>query len=141
MRLERLDSETYRLLCRSRDFLASEYTQPLRLQDAAREACLSPYHYHRLFARTFGQTPHDFLTELRLDEAKRRLAKEELSVSEICFGLGYSSLGSFSARFHREFGCSPTEFRQNVRRFQAVSRVWSHRFVPTCFLRGVRSRG
>src|SRR5438093_13163482 len=46
--------EIFRRLCRSRDYLAAGLEQPMRLADAAREACLSPYHYHRLFARTFG---------------------------------------------------------------------------------------
>ena len=70
-----VQEELFRRLCRSRDYLAAGLDQPVRLADAAREACLSPYHYHRLFARTFGETPHDFLTRLRMDRAKRLLAR------------------------------------------------------------------
>ena len=64
-----------------------------------REACLSPYYYHRFFARTFGETPHDFLTRLRIDRAKRLLAREQLPVTQVCFAAGYESLGTFSSRF------------------------------------------
>ena len=65
-----VEEETFARLCRSRDFLAASLDQPVRLTDAAGEACLSPYHYHRMFARAFGETPHDFVQRLRLDRAR-----------------------------------------------------------------------
>src|SRR5260370_36695868 len=94
-----LHDDTYRRLCRSRDFLAACYQEPISLDLAAREACLSSFHFHRLFASAFGETPHDFLTRVRMDRAKRLLASGEMSVTEICMGVGYSSLGSFSCQF------------------------------------------
>jgi AraC-like DNA-binding protein len=66
-----VEEATFERLCRSRDFLASSLDQRLKLQDAAGEACLSPFHYHRMFARAFGETPHDFLTRLRIARAKQ----------------------------------------------------------------------
>lgn len=94
-----IDDDLFRRLCRSRDYLAAQSDQPLRLADAAREACLSPFHYHRLFTRTFGETPHEFLTQRRIDRAKSLLARDQLPVTEICFAAGYESLGSFSSVF------------------------------------------
>src|ERR1041385_195424 len=82
-----LDDELFRRLCRSRDFLADRIDQPLRLADAAREAFLSPFHYHRLFARTFGETPHAFVTKQRIDRAKRLLAHDQLPVTDVCFAV------------------------------------------------------
>jgi len=129
-----LGPETLRWLDRSREFLADSLDRPVRLADAAREACLSPYHYHRLFVQSYGETPHAFLTNRRLDEARRLLAIEEMSVSEICLCLGYSSLGSFSTLFQSRFGMAPTEFRRGARSFYAISGYRGYRFAPVCFL-------
>ena len=129
-----VDDELFRRLCRSRDYLAAGLDQPLRLADAAREACLSPYHYHRLFARTFGETPHGFLTRMRIDRAKHLLARDRLPVTDVCFAVGYESLGSFSTRFRTEVGRSPVEFQRAIRRIFPAPRLPVCRFVPNCYL-------
>ena len=121
------------LVYRARDLIADAFDRPITLQDAAKEACLSPFHFHRLFMQTFGQTPHDFLTTRRIEEAKRLLVQSNLSITEICFEVGYSSLGSFSSLFLKHVGCSPRDYRIGAARFHSLYRVWSHRFVPTCF--------
>jgi AraC-like DNA-binding protein len=134
-----VDDDLFRRLCRSRDFLAEGLDQPLRLADAAREAGISQFHYHRVFARVFGETPHGFLTRLRMDRAKRLLARDRLPVTEVCFAVGYESLGSFSTRFRTVVGRSPMEFQREIRRIFPVPRMPIHRFVPNCYLirRGV----
>jgi AraC-like DNA-binding protein len=103
------------------------------LDVAAREACISPFHFHRLFSRTYGQTPHEFATERRIERARRMLLEGDESVTEVCFDVGYSSLGTFSSKFLRHVGCTPSEFRRGARRFWAVSGWKTYRFVPTCF--------
>ena len=129
-----VDDQLFRRLCRSRDYLAAGLDQPLRLADAAREACLSPYHYHRLFARTFGETPHEFLTRLRIDRAKQLLVHDELPVTDVCFAVGYGSLGSFSSLFRNMVGYSPSEFQRGLRKIFAVPKLTPYRFIPNCFL-------
>jgi AraC-like DNA-binding protein len=101
---------------------------------ASRDACLSPYHYHRLFTETFGETPHEFLTRLRIDRAKQLLSRDQLAVTEVCFAVGYESLGSFSSRFRNLVGHSPSEYRRAVRRVFSVPAVAPYRLVPACFL-------
>ena len=129
-----LDHDTFIRLCRSRDILAGCYRERITLEEAAQYAHLSPFHYHRLFARAFGQTPHEFLTQLRIDEAKRLLAQENASVTGSCFGIGYSSLGTFSGRFHALVGQSPSEYRREARRVYPSADVWRIRIVPGCFI-------
>lgn len=129
-----LNDELFRRLCRSRDFLAARIDEPTRLADAAREACLSPFHYHRLFAKTFGETPHEFITKLRIDGAKRMLARDQLPVTEVCFAVGYESLGSFSTRFRTLVGYSPSAYQREIRRIFPVPALAIHRFVPNCYL-------
>jgi len=134
-----LHDDTFRRLCRARDLLASDYASRVQLQHAAREACLSDYHFHRLFRSTFGETPHDFLTRLRMQRARQLLASER-TVTEVCFDIGYESLGSFSSKFRAHFGCSPVAFQRNVRRIFGYSAPWRILRVPECFLKQQESR-
>ena len=129
-----LHDETFRRLCRARDRLAAEYQAKLSLEQAAHEACLSPFHFHRLFTSAFGETPHEFVTHRRMDHAKRLLAAGDMSVTEVCGEVGYSSLGSFSQKFHVLAGCSPSEYRTEVKRVFGYRAPWHVIFIPTCFL-------
>lgn len=91
--------------------------EPLTLQDMADIACLSPNHFHRLFHRIIGIAPGEFLTALRLDAAKRLLLTTSMRVTDVCYEVGYSSLGSFTTRFTELVGLTPRSLRQQVARF------------------------
>jgi AraC-like DNA-binding protein len=129
-----VDDATFRRLCRARDLLAAGYNSPIPLDRAAREACLSPFHFQRLFARTFGETPNRFLTRLRMDRAQRLLAAGDLPVTEVCLEVGYSSLGTFSSRFAALTGQSPSDFRREARRWIAPIHGWNVLYMPACFV-------
>jgi len=128
-----LHDDTFRRLCRGRDLLAAEYQSRVLLQQAAREACLSEFYFHRLFRANFGETPHDFLTRLRMDRARQMLASER-NVTDVCFEVGYESLGSFSSKFRAQFGRSPAAFQREMRRIFGYSASWRVLMVPACFL-------
>lgn len=83
----------------------------LSLHDMADLAGLSPFHFSRVFRGTTGIPPGEFNAALRLDAAKRLLLETELSVTDICFEVGYESLGAFTTRFTRLVGVSPGQFR------------------------------
>lgn len=129
-----LSGTTYRRLCRARDYAAAHFAQPLTLDAMAREANLSPFHFHRLFAAAFGETPHGFLSALRISRAKRLLAAGEVSVTEACLEAGYSSLGTFSSRFRAFTGYSPREYQREARRVFGSAALWRAVYIPTCFL-------
>jgi AraC-like DNA-binding protein len=116
-------------LTRARAFIDSCYDQPLDLERIAGEASFSRYHFIRLFKQAFDQTPHQYLVRRRLDQAKLLLRASELSVTEVCFAVGFQSLGSFSALFHRSVGQPPRLYRA-----RPLARGWApQRFIPTCF--------
>lgn len=104
--------ELYRRLCRARDYMAACFDQPLTLREVAGVACLSPNHLLRSFKQAFRLTPHQFLTATRLEYARRMLADRNLSVTDICFSVGFDSLSSFSRAFRRHTGFSPSEYRR-----------------------------
>src|SRR5262245_40545003 len=109
-----LHDDVFRRLCRARDYLHAFHAAPLRLDDLAGHAALSRYHFLRLFHEAFGATPHQYLIRLRLERAKTLLAATRGSVTEVCFEVGFSSLGSFSALFTQRVGCSPSGWRCRV---------------------------
>ena len=115
--LERLD--------RARKFIDLCYDLPLDLDEISSHACFSRYHFLRLFRQAFNKTPHQYLTERRIERAKELLSANELRVTDVCFEVGFQSLGSFSSLFHKSVGHAPLTFRQT----QAAKRQ-----VPGCFL-------
>src|SRR5438270_6149985 len=105
--------ELWRRANRARDYLHAHLSAPISLSDVGAAACLSPFHLLRVFQAAFGQTPHQYLTDCRLDRAKFLLEKTPIPVTAICLECGFSSLGSFSALFHKRCGMSPRAWRKN----------------------------
>ena len=126
--------QTHRDLREARDFMRHAYGRPVNLPDISAHANLSPYHFLRVYKQAYGETPHEFLTRLRIERAKTLLARGSHNVTEACFEVGFSSLGSFSALFNQRVGLSPSEYRRYVRSSVAVPRTVRPLFVPSCFL-------
>jgi AraC-like DNA-binding protein len=104
--------ELYRRLVLAKDYISACFDRPLTLSEIARVACLSPNHLLRSFRQAFRQTPHQFLTAKRLEHARKMLVGTTLSVTDICFSVGFESLSSFSRLFRRHTGFSPNEYRR-----------------------------
>jgi AraC-like DNA-binding protein len=103
--------ELYRRLARARDYLDASLERSVSLSEMAEVACLSPHHFLRQFVHLYAETPHQYHRRRRLERARHLVISTQRPVTEICFGLGFESLGHFSGLFHRQFGCSPTQFR------------------------------
>jgi transcriptional regulator GlxA family with amidase domain len=98
----------------AKDLMDRAYAEPLDLDALADRAGYSRYHFLRAFRRAFGETPRAHLTRRRIERAKDLLRLVNLTVTEVCFLVGFSSLGSFSARFAELGGVAPTEYRDPV---------------------------
>ena len=103
--------ETNRRMLRARDRMDVTYADPLDIPSLARLAATSEAHFIRSFRSTFGETPHRYLQRRRIERAMYLLRRTERSVTEICFDVGFASLGSFSRTFHDIVGETPTEYR------------------------------
>jgi AraC-like DNA-binding protein len=97
-------------------WLEAHAAEAIGLEDAAREARLSPFHFLRLFQRVLGVTPHQYLLRLRLARAARLLADASLSVTDVALEAGFADLSNFVRTFRRAAGVSPGEFRKNASR-------------------------
>jgi AraC-like DNA-binding protein len=125
--------KTYRSLAQAREFMRHTYGRPISLPDVAAQANLSPYHFLRIYKRAYGETPHEFLTRLRIERAKTLLARGSHNVTEACFEVGFSSLGSFSNLFAYRVGLSPSEYRSYACSTISVPSKVRALFVPSCF--------
>ncbi len=107
-------AELSKRLHRGRNVIEGSLGERLSLEDIARQAALSPYHFHRCFTRLFRETPLDYLSRRRMERASDLLKNTSMLVTEVCLACGYESLGSFSTRFREHTGCSPREFRRGA---------------------------
>ena len=114
-------------LRRARDHIDSRYSEPLDLDQLARVAGVSKFHFVRCFEATYGETPIRYLTRRRIERAQDLLRLANLTVTEVCTLVGFASLGSFSSRFTRLVGETPTAYRGRW-----AARGGPH--VPGCYL-------
>jgi AraC-like DNA-binding protein len=106
-------------LRRVRDRIDREYAQPLDVEALARDAHMSPGHFSREFRRAYGESPYSYLMTRRVERAMALLRRGDLSVTEICFEVGCSSLGTFSTRFTELVGMPPSDYRRQKARATA----------------------
>ena len=111
-------------MLRARDAMDRAFGQPLDIPRLARIAEVSEAHFSRTFRTTFGETPHRYLQRRRVERAMFFLRSTDRSVTDICFDVGFDSLGTFSRTFHAIVHESPTDFRRRGRMAA----------VPTCFM-------
>jgi AraC-like DNA-binding protein len=113
-------------LRRARDHADRHYADPVDLETLAAVAGLSRYHFLRLFRATYGATPAAYVSQRRIERAQDLLRATNLTVTEVCHAVGFTSLGSFSARFLEVVGETPTAFQ---RRYAAGA---PH--IPGCYV-------
>jgi AraC-like DNA-binding protein len=124
------DDEVARLahLRAAKDLLDRAYAEPLDLAEIAARAGYSRFHFVRTFRAAYGDTPGQYLSRRRVERAKELLRTANLTVTEICNIVGFTSLGSFSARFKQLVGVSPSNFRE------AAVRAGGPPPIPGCFV-------
>jgi AraC-like DNA-binding protein len=108
------DTTGLRQLRRAKDLMDRDWAHPLDLTAVAARAGYSRYHFVRRFAAAYGETPGQYLCRRRIERAQDLLRSANLTVTEICMLVGFSSLGTFSRRFKQQAGVTPTEFRRQA---------------------------
>ena len=107
--------ELFRRLLAGREYIHSHSSGPVSLEAVARSACLSPFHFHRGFTHAFQQTPHGYLTGLRLEQA-RLMIESGSAVLDTCLEVGFSSPSAFSRLFRSRYGEAPSTMRRKFAR-------------------------
>ena len=122
-----------RRLQRARDYVVDQRREPLTLAQVATIAAMSPYHLQRSFKAAFGLSPHEFLTQLKLEDARAALSSRSTPVTDLCAELGYGSLSTFSRWFKAHTGVSPLEYRRAVRLVVLPPPAGASAPPPQCF--------
>jgi AraC-like DNA-binding protein len=121
--------QSNRRLLRARDAMDRSYADALDIEALAKSVHLSRAHFIRSFRETFGETPHRYLQRRRIERAMALLRETDRPVTDICFDVGFLSLGTFSRTFHEIVGASPSAYRA---REQAAPRAAIRAGVPGC---------
>jgi AraC-like DNA-binding protein len=101
-------------LRRVRDRIDRDYARPLDVEALARDAHMSPGHFSRQFRLAYGESPYSYLMTRRIERAMALLRRGDLNVTEVCFEVGCSSLGTFSTRFTELVGVPPSDYRRHA---------------------------
>jgi AraC-like DNA-binding protein len=125
--------ELLRRLCRARDLLRDWQEARPPVSEVARRTGFSCFHFIRLFKAVFGETPHQYQAQAQIEQAKHLLILSDLSVTDVCMTVGFSSLGSFSALFSRRVGMSPSAFQRRYRAAAGNTRTLPPSLIPGCF--------
>jgi AraC-like DNA-binding protein len=125
--MSRAVEDRNRRMLRARDTMDRAFAQPLDVKALARVAHVSPAHFSRQFRATFGESPHRYLQRRRVERAMELLRDTDRQVTDICFDVGFSSLGTFSRTFRAVAGESPSSYRVRFARTGRTSEI------PACW--------
>lgn len=130
----KLTPELYDRIVAAKLFIDTNYHETIDLDQIAQQAFLSRFHFHRLFTHIYKRTPHQYLTQTRMEAAKLLLAKEGISITDVCNRIGFESPGSFSALFRKQSGYSPRYYRNIAWLKNKLAQEEPKRFIPHCFI-------
>jgi AraC-like DNA-binding protein len=121
----------YRRLVQAKLFIDKHYAEPIDLNNIADEAYFSKFHFIRLFKTIYRKTPHQYLVSVRIEKAKE-LLKGNIPVSDVCYAIGFESLGSFSGLFKKMTGISPSTYWARQQKIKAQLIQSPLQFIPAC---------
>src|SRR5450432_802803 len=132
--MQPLTDNIYERVVTAKMYMDDNFHEPLELEQISRQAYISRFHFHRLFTRIYRRTPHQYLTSLRLQQAKALLEKECISITEVCNSVGFESLGSFSTLFKKQLGYAPQYYRNIAYLKKKLAEEQPKSFIPHCFI-------
>lgn len=128
-----LTTAIYQRIAAAKLFIDANYNEHIDLEQVSKQAFLSRFHFHRLFKQVYKKTPHQYITQKRLDKAKN-LLQDNKPVTEVCNEVGFESLGSFSALFKKEMGLAPQYYRNMAYKKKMEERAEPKKAIPHCFI-------
>lgn len=122
----------FKRIIQAKLFIDTHYSERIDLDNISDEAHFSKFHFIRLFKSIYGKTPHQYLIQVRIEKAIQ-LLQQEVSVTETCFAVGFTSLSSFTALFKRCTNSSPSLYQQQYQTRKEQIKKAPLQFVPNCF--------
>lgn len=122
----------YKRIVQAKLYIDTNYAENIDLNNIADEAYFSKFHFIRLFKKIYNKTPYQYLTFVRIEKAMQ-LLRTDISVSEVCYSVGFESISSFSGLFKRIVGLTPSAYLANQQKIKAQILKTPLSFVPGCF--------
>jgi len=122
----------YRRVVKAKLFIDEHYSEPIDLGHISDEAYFSKFHFIRLFKKTYNETPHQYLTSVRIERSKL-LLQDGTPVSEVCYAVGFDSISSFTGLFKRVVGITPSAYQLSRQKIQQEIKAVPLKFIPGCF--------
>lgn len=122
----------YRRIVQAKLFMDKHFDERINLDKIADEAYFSRFHFTRLFKRTYGKTPHQYLSRVRIEKAKL-LLQENRTVADVCFSVGFESVSSFSGLFKRVTGKAPSVYQHEQLLRKTEISIVPLKYIPGCF--------
>ncbi|GGB20439.1 helix-turn-helix domain-containing protein [Puia dinghuensis] len=122
----------YRRLVQAKLFIDTHYAEPIDLDAIADEAAFSKFHFIKQFKHIYRKTPHQYLIAVRVEKAMQ-LLNDGLPVTEVCYSVGFESLGSFSSLFKRVTGITPSTYLARQQALKAHQASAPLNYIPGCF--------
>lgn len=122
----------YKRVVQAKLFIDMHYSEKLDLDNISEEACISKFHFIRLFKSMYGRTPHQYLIWVRIDRAKLML-QQSATVSDTCFRVGFDSVSSFAGLFKKITGTTPSAYHKKYLLMQQQIAKTPLQFIPNCF--------
>jgi AraC-like DNA-binding protein len=123
----------YKRIIQAKLFIDYNFSEQIDLDNIANEACFSKFHFTRLFKKIYNQTPHQYLTLIRIEKAKQYLSKDNNSVANVCFAVGFDSTTSFTGLFKKAVGLPPVEYQQLQIKHRIDILKSPLNYIPNCF--------
>lgn len=123
----------YKKVCLGRDYLNKHYASDFDLGEVAKYSCMSKFHFCRIFSEVFGESPYQYISRMRIEQAKKLLVTSKLSINDICERVGYTSIGSFSVLFRKKTGMSPTQYRAKLQALTKDPLTYPMHAIPSCY--------
>ena len=127
-------AEIYQRIVTAKIYIDEHFQETIDLEQISQKAFFSRFHFHRIFTKVYKITPHQYLTKIRLEAAKKMLEIEGISITEVCNYIGFESLGSFSSLFRKKSGYSPQYYRNIAWLKKKLTKDQPKRFIPHCFI-------
>lgn len=109
--------EIYKRISKAKEYIDDNFTNDIKIEDAAKEACMSAFHFLRHFKKIYDETPYQYITRNRINKAFQLILRSEMPITEVCFEVGFNSLSSFSWLLKQKYGMSPEAMRESYTAF------------------------
>jgi len=129
-----VQADTYKRIVAAKMFIDNNYHETINLEQISKQAYFSKFHFHRLFTGIYNVTPNEYLTAQRIHHAKILLAKEGISISDVCNSVGFESLASFSLLFKKRNGYGPLYYRNLAYLKNKLQKEQPKQFIPHCII-------